>query len=207
MRAVPELITITTGMLMASRALLGAVIMILLLSYTFAILMHMLVHDDGDLNDKLEVWNFKSVPASMWTLFVSGAFMEDFGYVATSLLNTGTRKGIAACMVFMTFVMITAFTVLNMLIGVLCEVVSTVGKNSKDHAAVALVKEYILMELKRFDNGDGRISKMELDMVMRAPHARAVLDHLKVDRLFLTELQGLLYTGNGEVYQLKTLSA
>merc|ERR1711998_240327 len=80
-----------------------------------------------------------------------------------------------------------------MLIGVLCEVVSAVTQEEKDEAAVRMVKQSILVELKKFDDGDGEVTKEELDKVMADPHSKAVLHSLNVDRLFLTELQSTLF--------------
>merc|ERR1719160_85468 len=82
---------------------------------------------------------------------------------------------------------------MNMLIGVLCEVVSQVAQSEKDDAAIILVKNSILKNLKKFDNGDGMISSQELMHVMKDPQSKAVLRGLNVDRLFLLELQSMLF--------------
>jgi len=55
------------------------------------------------------------------------------------------------------------------------------------------MKESILLHLKKFDDGDGLISKKELDEVMNAPHSMVVLDRLNVDRVFMKALQQMFF--------------
>jgi len=68
-----------------------------------------------------------------------------------------------------------AVLVMNMLIGVLCEVVSSVARSEKDEAAVRLVKESILLQLKKCDDGDGMISHAELNIVLQDPDSQDIL--------------------------------
>jgi hypothetical protein len=62
----------------------------------------------------------------------------------------------------------------------------------KSEAAVRLLKETILLELLKFDDGDGLISREELDQVLQDPHSKAALRSLDIDSLFLTELESTL---------------
>merc|ERR1719265_2279105 len=135
--------------------------------YTFAIVLNMGLKDEDNLNAKLEPRNFETIPHTMWTLFMDGTLMDSPGLVLTSLLFSGKPICWACLVVFLTFILFSAITVMNMLIGVLCEVVSAVGQAEKDDAALALMKESILVHLKRCDNGDGMITKDELMSVMQ----------------------------------------
>jgi hypothetical protein len=132
---------------------------------------------------------------SMFTLFIDGTLMDEPGAVMTELKDNNCY---GAVFVFVIFAIISAVLVMNMLIGVLCEVVSSVTRKEKDEAAVRFVKQSILMELKKFDDGDGMITREELDKVMHDEHSKAVLASLNVDRLFLTELQSALFQKKGE---------
>jgi len=81
-----------------------------------------------------------------------------------------------------------------MLIGILCEVVSTVATAEKDEAAIKLMKESILLELKRFDDdGDGLISPDELQHVMQDPQALYVLNSLEIDIHTLQDMMNMIY--------------
>jgi len=83
-------------------------------------------------------------------------------------------------------------------IGVLCEVVSTVANAEKDEAAIKLMKESILVELKRFDvDGNGLISPNELQHVLQDPQALQVLQSLEVDTSALMEMMHMIYQQRG----------
>merc|ERR1712151_168969 len=84
-------------------------------------------------------------------------------------------------------------TVLNMLIGILCEVVSTVANNEKDEAAIQTVKDSILVQLRSYDtDGNNCISQDELTKVMQDNDSLAALSSLDIDVGYLQELQSLL---------------
>merc|ERR1719352_2227552 len=116
--------------------------------------------------------------------------MDSTGEVLTELIQMAKFNTVAACFVFLCFILLSAMTVMNMLIGVLCEVVSTVAQGERDEAAIQLMKDSILVELKQFDNdGNGMISKGELRQVMKSKHALGVLRSIEVDDDCLYELQ------------------
>lgn len=81
-----------------------------------------------------------------------------------------------------------------MLIGVLCEVVSAVAANEKEEAAIKLMKQTMLLELKKYDDGDGMINEDELNELMACPSSVSVLQTLGVDVPFLQELQVMTYS-------------
>merc|ERR1719271_2255336 len=124
--------------------------------------------------------------------------MDEPGSVLTTLYMHGTIQAAASCIVFAIFTIISALLVMNMLLGVLCEVVSAVTRKEQDESAVKLVKESILLELKKYDDGDGMISHDELNQVLQDPHSQRILCSLDVDRLFLTELETALFHSGGE---------
>merc|ERR1711871_1165907 len=98
-------------------------------------------------------------------------------------------ESFALVLIFYVFLLLSALTVMNMLIGVLCEVVSAVGEAEKEQAAVDLVKKTVLIMLKHLDqDGSGEMSREELQQVLVDPHARQVLDELKVNVPYFVEL-------------------
>jgi voltage-gated sodium channel len=198
MRSLPELVTMIKGMMMSSRAVGSSLLMVGCLVYIFAIILNLVLGQDDGLNDQLlgDVGlKFDSVTRCMWTLTIAGTLLLDgSGDVLTTLMYTPNFRCRVACMVFMLFILLASITVLNMLIGVLCEVVSQVARNEKDEAAIRLVKDSILMDLLKFDDGDGLITHEELMKVMNDRDSKKVLSSLNVDRLFLLELMQNNYT-------------
>lgn len=201
MRSLPELLTMIKGMKASARAVGSSLFMVAMLIYVFAIVLHMALNDDERMDDY-----FGTLGMCMWTLLVDGTLMDSTGVVLAKLRDNGEFTSALALIVFMAFILLSAMTVMNMLIGVLCEVVSTVAQNEKDEAAIRVMKESILVQLKRFDvNNNGCISMEELTDVMQDPQAREVLTSLEVDIGYLMELQLLLYSDKTSEVRIQTI--
>jgi len=193
-RTLPELVTMFKGMFVASRAVGSSLLMVSLLIYVFGIVVHMGLGDEESQQEK-----FGTLPKSMWTLLMDGTFMDSTGDVLTTLMDMGKFNTVASAIVFLTFILLSAMTVMNMLIGVLCEVVSTVAQGERDEAAIRLMKESILVELNKFDeDGNGKISKAELEHVMKDRKAIAALSSMEVGPDCINELQQMLFYGKSD---------
>jgi len=192
MRSMPELVTMMKGMALASRAVASSLMMVGMLVYIFSIIMLMLVGDVGNVK-----YSFGTLPRCMWTLLMDGTFMDSTGIILTRMLSRGQVNTHLAVGVFLVFVLLSAFTVMNMLIGVLCEVVTAVGKAEQDEAAVKMVKETILVQLKNCDaDNNGHISKEELSQVMCDQDALGTLSSLNIDLKFLLETWSYLFSSD-----------
>lgn len=213
LRSLPELVTMIKGMRTASRAVASSLLMVCLLVYVFSIIMMMMAEPLMQGDDELDKPNHEAIKfrwdglaACMWTLLMDGSFMFDAGGVLHEFRKTESFLGYVAVLVFMFFMLLTSLTVLNMLIGVLCEVVTAVGQNERDEADVRLVKQGILRELLQFDDdGSGTISQVELEHVMSNNRARAVLDELEVDQSSLDEIHGMLFKHPDDQVSIKTI--
>jgi len=189
LRFMPELVSMVKGMRAAAQAVFTALAMILALMYIFAIIMNMTLKDEPAVRKY-----FGNLTATMWTLTLDGVLADSPGLVIRLLASSGTWNGQAGLLIFMMFILVSCFFLLNMLIGVLCEVVNTVANREKDEAAVNLVRETILLLLKQFDSdGNGMINQAELRMVMEDSRAVEVLKSLEVDVTYLEELQTMLF--------------
>lgn len=209
MRSMPELVTMVKGMRVASRAVASSVLMVLFLVYVFSIVMLMVCESltkNDDENSVLIRNSFGRLSHCMWTMLLDGTFMTETGPVLLALRETDKLEGYFAVAIFLLFVLLSALTVLNMLIGVLCEVVTSVGQHERDEADVRLVKRGILKELLKFDNDfDGTISKTELERVMRSDQAKAVLEDLEVDASALDNVHEMLFSCNTEKVPIRTV--
>lgn len=193
-KQLPELMTMFKGMFVASRAVGSSLLMVILLIYVFGIIIHMALSSEEAVSEK-----FHSLPRCMWTLLMDGTFMDSTGEVLTTLVDMAKLNTILATGVFMTFILLSAMTVMNMLIGVLCEVVSTVAQGERDEACIQLMKDSILVELKKCDaDGDDTISKGELREIMKNKEALRVLRSLAVDDDCIHELQQMLFYNKSE---------
>lgn len=185
----PELLTMFKGMFVASRAVGASMLMVLLLLYVFGIIVHMGLSSEEGLEDM-----FGSLPRCMWTLLIKGTFMDDVGATLTDILDRGQVNTYLSTFIFLLFILLSATTVMNMLIGVLCEVVSKVAQSEQDEAAITAMKETILVELLQFDDdGNGMISKAELEKVMSSRQAIRTLRSIEVDTDCLETLKQMLF--------------
>merc|ERR1719443_866971 len=109
---------------------------------------------------------------------MDGTLMDDTGTVLGLLLQ---EESWHSMVVFTIFMLLSELTLMNMLIGVLCEVVSAVGAAEKEEAAINLVKGSLLLMLKRLDeDGSGTINKEELHSVFVDPQAQETLCEIQV---------------------------
>jgi hypothetical protein len=197
MKAFPELVTMIKGLVRSLRAISSSMILVGLMVYTWAILLHMLLKDEDELNDRIyeqSQLDFTTMTRCIWTLLMDGTLMLDNSApLMTELLFSNQLNHKIAGMFFAMYALLSALLVLQMLIGVLCDVVSRVGQEQRDAQAIGLVKQELLEELQVFDSGDGKISHPELMTVMKCPKSAAVLKKLNINRLFLFELQKMMF--------------
>merc|ERR1719387_1303210 len=109
------------------------------------------------------------------------------------LLEIWTINSLVGICSFIMFMGLSAMTVMNMLVGVLCEVVTEVGQNQRNENAVNMMKDTVLVELVKYDtDGNRQISKEELKEFMSNPATREVLKFLDVDTEFMGDVQEML---------------
>merc|ERR1719353_1937778 len=175
MRAFPELVTMIKGLIRSLRAISSSGILVGLMVYTWAILLHMLLKEEDELNEWLWEENeedFTNLTNCMWMLIMQGTLMLDNAApVMTRLLYHQKWTVKLAGLFFFIYTLLSALLILQMLIGVLCDVVSRVGQEQRDAAAIGLVKQELLEMIQGFDDGDGKISQNHLMAVMKHPKA------------------------------------
>merc|ERR1719197_2233672 len=80
MKAFPELVTMIKGLIRSLRAISSSGILVALMVYTWAILLHMLLKDEDELNEQLYASNlmdFTTITQCMWSLIMMGTLMLD----------------------------------------------------------------------------------------------------------------------------------
>lgn len=184
-RAQPEIVCILKGMMKATRPVLVTLTLLIILVYVFAIALRQLT--DGTAVGKK---HFGSVPSAMHTLIIDGTFLSNLGLIARSL----AREHPALCAIFWAFVLLTTCTVMNMLIGVLCEVVNSVAAIERETIRISFVTERMHVLFKEIDqSGDGKISKCEFLGIMEKPYAVKLLEEVGVDVEFLVDQSDVIF--------------
>eukprot|EP00928_Gymnodinium_smaydae_P085308 TRINITY_DN6868_c0_g3_i1.p1 TRINITY_DN6868_c0_g3~~TRINITY_DN6868_c0_g3_i1.p1 ORF type:complete len:575 (-),score=110.02 TRINITY_DN6868_c0_g3_i1:138-1862(-) len=194
LKVLPELVTMIKGMKAASRAVGCSLLMVFMIIYVFAIMLNLCM--------KGEEWaeeNFATIPGTMWTLTMSGTLLDNIGDVLGGLRDSGDVKAYISVALFMILVLLAAMTVMNMLIGIMCEVISAVASSERDEAAIRQLKETILVELKKHDKDQsGGICKSELETVFLDQGTMKTLKDLDVDVTYVAEVSRMCFDANDE---------
>jgi hypothetical protein len=180
----PELMILIKGMVAASRSVFFTMCLLVILLYLFAIALVQLTAESA-----VGKAYFPTVPDSMFRLLLDGVFLDNLGQISTDLGTTDIGGSPVFVIVFFIFVALAALMVMNMLIGVLCEVVSAVAGTEKEEMLLSALKsklEEIMAEID--EDQSGRISRDEFLKLVTDPKAAAMLaNEVGVDPLGLIE--------------------
>eukprot|EP00747_Dinoflagellata_sp_TGD_P222930 gnl/TRDRNA2_/TRDRNA2_94598_c0_seq1.p1 gnl/TRDRNA2_/TRDRNA2_94598_c0~~gnl/TRDRNA2_/TRDRNA2_94598_c0_seq1.p1 ORF type:complete len:586 (+),score=119.53 gnl/TRDRNA2_/TRDRNA2_94598_c0_seq1:62-1819(+) len=191
-RNFPEVVAMMKGVRKASRAVASALLMLVVLVYVFGVMLFTLLKTE---QDQIVSSRFRDLTTTMFTLLIDGTFMDNIGFVSRSLLET---KSYIEAILLMWFVLCSALTVMNMLIGVLCEVVSAVAAAEKEDNAIRLVKGNLLTMLRELDEDQsGHISRDEIQRVLDDEASLETLYSLNVEVKYLMEQLDMLYEEEG----------
>lgn len=107
----------------------------------------------------------------MLTLLLSGTLL-DSATERSYLLLTHPNAGLGYLLCLGVYVLASSFTVLNMLIGVLCEVVAQTAAREGESTLVEQVSEEVVDVYDRIDDdGNGKVSRVEYDELIQDPVA------------------------------------
>jgi len=145
MKRVPELMMLVKGMISATKAVGFIILFLILVMYVFSIIMISMIaevanekngaelNDDGvfewtEEGEPTGKFYFGSMGDSMMCLFTNGVLGDNLDQTVSAIL----AEGLAVTLVFWVFFAISSLTLLNMLIGVLCEVISKKADEEKN---------------------------------------------------------------------------
>merc|ERR1719162_1275323 len=119
---------------MAMRSVVATLPLLILIIYIFAITFTQLLKDSKV--EGLEC--FASVPSSMDCLLMHGVFPEAREFIGSML-----EAGPVFFVLVILYLLLASCTVMNMLIGVLCEVVSVVAKVEQEEAQIKDLEDQV----------------------------------------------------------------
>eukprot|EP00930_Biecheleria_cincta_P002320 TRINITY_DN103330_c0_g1_i1.p1 TRINITY_DN103330_c0_g1~~TRINITY_DN103330_c0_g1_i1.p1 ORF type:complete len:817 (+),score=141.41 TRINITY_DN103330_c0_g1_i1:31-2481(+) len=190
LRAVPEVLTLLKGISLAFRGVATTVILLGTLTFVFGIIFKKqveLLTSGGDLTE-----SFKSVWTSMVTLCFVGTLLDG---PASLYIQIDSDLGRPMALVFLLFIFLTAFTVLNMLIGVLCQVVTEVSEQEHEESQINYLKDHLLDILDCYDtHHDKTIGRKEFELLMMNLEMREAMVKFGTDSDDLAELADVLFS-------------
>jgi hypothetical protein len=174
LRSLPELMVMIKGMVTASASVSYTLALLMIITYVFAIALRNIVPPDSD----IETLYFESVPEAMHNLIVFGTFMDS---LAQFIYDVKAASPICFIFCWM-YIGLAALTVMNMLIGVLCEVISSVAASEAESLQIDRVNEKFDSIINEIDeNNDGRLSWDEFNSIIDHPETLAALEAVDVD--------------------------
>jgi len=133
-RMVPELLIMVKAVASAARSVGFTLILLGICLYVFAIAFRAILEDTTVGNNY-----FRNVPLSMHSLFMHGTFLDSVSDLMDEMLSD-SPFGFGLMYIF---IIMSAVTIMNMLIGVLCEVITAVADAEKEALQVSWTTEVL----------------------------------------------------------------
>eukprot|EP00931_Biecheleriopsis_adriatica_P080824 TRINITY_DN54175_c0_g1_i1.p1 TRINITY_DN54175_c0_g1~~TRINITY_DN54175_c0_g1_i1.p1 ORF type:complete len:762 (+),score=108.50 TRINITY_DN54175_c0_g1_i1:84-2369(+) len=185
MRVVPEIMIMVKGMATATRSVFFTLLLVLSVTYVFAITLTHLTAGTPS-GEKY----FTNIPYAMFTITMHCTLLDS---IERLMLVVMEDSPIAAIIVMLS-VFLFALTFMNLLVGILCEVVSRVSQVEQEANAITFVKGKLQRIVEDFDtNGDNMISKTEFDKLITHGDALKALREIGVDPTSLIDIADVLF--------------
>jgi len=192
LRAVPELMILIKGMVAATRSVFFTLVLLVSAIYVFAIAFVQL-SEGSDVGVKY----FKTTPDAMFTLLLRGTYLDEVTEFVTDLKLHEQYWLLIG--LFLLFVLLAAQTLMNMLIGVLCEVVSVVAAAEKEELQMSAIVSRLSFIMEDLDeDGDRSISREEFLQLLSHPEAAEALTEFGVDPVSLVGVASFLFPSDDE---------
>eukprot|EP00931_Biecheleriopsis_adriatica_P038751 TRINITY_DN22155_c0_g1_i1.p1 TRINITY_DN22155_c0_g1~~TRINITY_DN22155_c0_g1_i1.p1 ORF type:complete len:652 (+),score=114.19 TRINITY_DN22155_c0_g1_i1:46-2001(+) len=186
LRAVPELMIIVRATFAAARTVFCALALLIMVSFILGIACKLLM-----VGTKVGTDKFPNVLKSMHTLIIHGAFLDDINDIMDALIDEQAWVGVV--IMYITII-VCAITVMNMMIGILCEVISAVAGAEKDAAQISGVKDVIRRCMTSADgNGDSMLDQEEFYHLLEVPSAIRAFQSIEVDPVALTQYADVIF--------------
>ncbi|CAD7971596.1 unnamed protein product [Amoebophrya sp. A25] len=193
MRSVPELLTLIKGMVRATKSVASTLALLIIFLYVFGLIFSMQYKDYIKDEEDLEI--FKNIGESMFALFIGGTLLDDL----TDFTNTIRHSPLPLMLVaWYLFVLLSSFTVLNMLIGVLCEVVTQTAEAEQQKMVINQVGSTMVEVFAEVDSDrSGLISETEFEVMKQNDKVTAALELLAIQKSHLVALADSVFGSPG----------
>lgn len=187
---VPELMILAEGIVLAVRSVAAVLVFMALVIYIFSIIFTELLRDTP-----VAKGNFEHVPQSINTLLLQVVCGFDSG-----LLSKLQASSIGCYLLFLVYFLTASLTLMNMLVGAICDVVATVSSDEKE-AQFATEVERLVSELMRDLDVDGShtLSKEEFDGIIYNQEMMTTLMNFGVDVIGVVDFGSYLFTETSEL--------
>lgn len=195
LRSLPELMILIKGMLQAMTSVFYVMCLLIIVTYVFSIAFTQLSVGKETIGPKY----FANVGLGMYSLMIYATFLDDVSVFMDDLRHDSWPLVFLALI----FIALSAMTVMNMLVGVLCEVVSSVAETEKQEMITQKVIDTMTEVAKGLDtNTNARISYEEFAAVVENKEALAALEEVGVNAVGMVEFAELFFFEDGQPVEL-----
>merc|ERR1719272_835005 len=195
LRSLPELMIMIKGMVSAAASVGYTLGLLLLITYVFAIALRNLVPEGDDPDKDIRVIYFSSVPEAMHNLIIFGTFLD----ALSDFILLVKEQSVPCFILTWMYISLASLTIMNMLIGVLCEVISSVAEEESESMIVDKVNDKFGEIVGILDsNNDGTLSWQEFQQILVYPEALTALESVNVNPECMVELAEDFFFEDGE---------
>jgi len=189
LRSLPELMILIKGMVTAMKSVVYVLGLLILFTYVFAIAFTQLAVGTPTIGEDF----FSNISHSMYSLLVYATLLDDMAAFMDAL-RFEMWPLLALALIF---IALAALTVMNMLIGVLCEVVDAVAVAERASIRTETVKEKMMEVVESLDTNENQhISYKEFVQIIEKPAALQALEDVDVNPSGLIDLAELFFFEN-----------
>lgn len=189
LRAIPELMVLIKGVISASRSVFLTMVLLCTVVFLFGVTFKQLTR-----NTALGEKNFKSLGSSMFNLLIYATF-PDFAQI----VEDASGEHFVFGFLLLVYVFIAFFTVLNLLVGVIVQVVEVVSVVEHEEIMVKDVRRRLLRALEELfpESHCGErtmISRADFQMLICTPTTARAIHELGVDVVGLLESEDFIFS-------------
>lgn len=192
LREMQELVILAKGLIAAWKPVFFTLLLTFVTVYIFAIAFRQLT-DGTELGEQY----FDGIPSSIVTLLLEGTLPD----LAILVRQCGQQHVLLAGLM-MIFILLTTLTLMNMLVGVLVEVVNNVSVVEKEQMLVSQVRSQMTRFFENYTidkDGNSCLSKEEFGNFLVIPEVATFLQSVGVDVVGLVEFIELIFADEDEL--------
>ncbi|CAE7681592.1 CATSPER1 [Symbiodinium pilosum] len=191
LRFLPEVMILVRAIGAALRSVILTVILGLMIVYIFAIALSQIAVDTP-----AGINYYSTLPQAMFSLIFHGCFNNDLA----SMARLSFQDDIIVGTLFAVFILIAPLTIMNLLLGVLVEVVRVVATAEQEGRVVRNLKEELHWAKQALGTEGDTITQEEFIMLLQNDQAIGVLQDVGVDLVALVKDPNIIFDGDPYIH-------
>lgn len=191
LRWMPELVILLKGVGSAARSVFFTLVLLVLVVYVFALTFRQLTSESTTSESRIGDLYFPTVASAMASLLFRAVLPD-----VADLMYEFSAESYLYGFVMLMFVLAATLTVMNMLVGILVEVVANVSSVENEQLVVNMVRKkmYEMISSHGLDaDGNGMISRDEFEALIICPSAAQFIEDVGVDVVGVVDCMDIIF--------------